>query len=520
MIPLIQRLVDLLTALQLGPRTFPDALRDLLRAVAAAGIQDNPAAAIPPPGDWPGEALEALEHGAAEAARLNAAGLTLHIEVEPLPVGLAVGHATDRPLRAYGPFVDREGRLLRFTAFESPALLTVVVRTFVAPDETVLMIPFESAPDAGDDRRWTLPAGSVWIRSRFLVAGAPEFTGLRITSGTLTFTGPIAREPTRVIAMDASPWTLSAEPETADATADGSDAAALTITGPSRLTVHSTAPPEVSGDIAVSGFGTDLHATGTGAPPFISDRLCRFPLTTAEASWTIDGNRSDTAQFTGTASVGNVEWALPVSPLGPGAIAAAPHGGSLHLTLSGDLKSRCSGLTGPPFTWFVSTLTLNAQRVVLNGLQVMPGGRGDIDVWSSASSSFVFAQAPLRGLLFRSERDGEDAAAILGGRQRNLWDVPRRADDVPFPFEGDIETFGLVRYAEGHLLTSLAATEPPPGSGGVALENLYLVVRAPRRCALVAAFEPAALNTPAGLSYLFHDARCALQGEQAQRRRR
>lgn len=516
MVPLIQRLVDLLRALQLGPRTFPDAIRDLLRALAAQGIQEDAAQAVVPGGqEWPGEALEALEHGAEEAARLNAAGLRLHLEVETLPLAKPGGHPTDRPATSYGPFVDsRTGHLLRFTAFESPALLTIIVRSFVSPDETVLLIPAESTPDTADLHRWTLPAGSVWIRSRFLVAGADNYTGLRIAGGTLEFAGndAMARNPIQVFAPPSAPWTLSVVPEPADAPAAGSDGSTIAVTLPDRLVVHASGPAEVTGVVALSGFGSNITCDVAAGPPTIAADLCLFPLTARDENWTIAGNRSAAAQFDGGARITSPSWALPISPIGPLSIQVAPHGGSLAFGLSGDVKSTFAGLTGQPFTWFVSAMTANACRVEINGFQVTPGGRGDVELWSKARSTFTFAQLPLQRLLFRSARDGDDAVAVLGGHHRNQWDLPQQSDGTPFPFEGAIDTFGIIAFPEGMVLTCVSKGDGVALSrtAGLALENLYVVVHPPKRCGMVVAFVPEDATGAAGIAVFALDARFAL----------
>jgi hypothetical protein len=433
------------------------------------------------------------------------------MELEALPLANPSGQLTDRPTTLFGPFVDRAGRLLRFVAFECPAQLSVVVQPLVSSDETVLMIPFGAEPDPANAQSWTLPAGTVWIRARFLAAGAAGFAGLRIASGTLQFTGVVAHDQSRIFLQGlASSWTLSVEPEQPDAPAPGSDAAAVALTLPARLIVRSGAPAEVSGPGTLSGFGSDLTFAPIPAPPSFAGGFCSFPLTPAEPSWTIAQNRSESAQVSGTAQISSSAWALPVSNLGPGALTEAPHGGSFVVRLNGVLRSTFAGQGGQAFTWFASMLTVNARRVELDGLQVAPGGRGEIELWSKSTSSFVFAGEPIQRLLFRSERDGVDAAAIRGGRQRNHWDLPRQSDGLPFAFEGVIDTFGLIASADGFVLTCLASAEPPSQSTGLALENLYVVVRAPKRCALVAAFIPESRTAPAGLSFLFFDACFAL----------
>jgi hypothetical protein len=101
------RLVELLTNLRLGPRTGPDAVRDLLRILATDAIQDDPAnATVPAPNTIPPEVLEALEYGAAEAARLAADGLRLRVDVKWLPLPAPSGRLFDRPTMRIGPFLD------------------------------------------------------------------------------------------------------------------------------------------------------------------------------------------------------------------------------------------------------------------------------------------------------------------------------------------------------------------------------------------------------------------------------
>ena len=235
----------------------------------------------------------------------------------------------DRPTVVIGPFLDWDGQLIRFACFESPArALTVVIRSFVAPDELVLQVPIESTPGANDLHAWTLAAGTVWIRTRFLVAGAEHFAGLRIASGTLTFAGvePISREHESIIAPLAAAWTLTIVPEAAVATA-GSDAAALTIGPPEQIVVGVDRPPVVIGTVRVSGFGSERACEPGAGAAIVQDGLCLLPLTAPPDPWTIDGNRSTLAQFSGNAQVASAGWALPVAPLGPGALPDAPHAG-------------------------------------------------------------------------------------------------------------------------------------------------------------------------------------------------
>jgi hypothetical protein len=511
-VPLLQRLLELLKALQPGPRTSPDALRDLMRALAARAIQEDPAQGVIPPGDWPPEVVDAIEEGARQAATLNAAGIRLQIELEDLPIGTPAGGVTDRRSAAFGPFVDTTtGRVLRFSTYESRELLAVIRRPGIAPPEILLLIPLDSTADDATNQTWTLPPGSVWIRTRLLAAGAPDFAGVRISGGTLRLTGAVTRTGNQLFLTDLAPWTLSVDPEQPRAAvATASDSDRLTIVLPSTLVVHAAAPTEVGGDASLSGFGSGLTFTPDATPPSVSGGLLCFPLTPADTAWSIQQNLSPTVQFAGDAQPASAQWALPMSGLGVGSITEAPHGGSLVVRLNGEVRGAVAGQAGPRFTWFASTLTANALRLDFDGLQVAPGGRDAIDLWTKTSSTFVFAQQPVARAIFRSEAGGEDAVAILGGMQRNRWDLPRQADGVPFGFEGRIDVFGLLAYETGFVLTCLATSDPEPDTAGLALENLYFVVRQPRRCALAAALTPDLDTAPSGISILFFDTDFAL----------
>jgi hypothetical protein len=509
-VPLLQRLLDLLNDLRPGPRTASTALRDLLRALAAEAIQADPAASSLPPGDWPAEIVDAIQEGDTRAAALNSERVLLHVEGEELPLSTPAGWVTDAPSASIGPFVDRNGRLVRFTEHLSPTLLPVVVRIpGDVLEHTALMIPRDSKPEERDDQIWVLPRGTVWMWSGYMALAAQGFTGLRISGGRLHFTGSVIREEERIVLTDHLPWSLAVAPEPAASEPTGSDAHAVTVSLPERLTVHAEGPPEVLGGASLSGFGSNLTLTRSTEPAFATGQLVCLPLAASEGLWTIDGNRSTAAQFSGKAQVESPVWAFPQTA-SLSDISRAPHGGSLVMRLSGQIDSRFAGQGGAPFKWFVSTLTANGQRLQLEGLQVLPGGRDDVEVWSKSRSSFTFSQQAIQRLYFRSERDGDDAVAILGGLQRNFWDAPRRSDGQRFGFEGRIDVIGLIASASGFVLSSRASADRTDERVGLALENLYVVVGAPRRCAMVCAFVPEENAAPDGLALLFFDSRLSL----------
>lgn len=495
-IALIDRLVALLAELRRTDRTPADALAGLLRTIAASVIQHDATQARIPPGDWPREVVEAITSGARLADELAARKTAVRVETEVLPLGTPAARLTDRPVGIFGPFSNPVGQALRFLAFESAPLMSVVFRPAGAPpqaSELWLRIPAGATPDDPLSQAWTLPAGTVWIRSRFVDAHTPGFTGLRIAGGALRIVGAVARENGTIVLSRGVQWTLDVEPERpAPATTTHSDGDAAAIQLPRHFVVQSAAPPALNGRPSVSGFGSDLVFTTDGAAPFFDGTQICFPLGMADPRWTITGNRSDLVHLAGAARIMSPSWALPVEPSGAAPVHDAPHGGSLTMRVGDVVDGTVAGQAGPPFRWHDSILTFNDLCIELDGRQVMPGGRYDrVELWEGATTSFHFTQRPLTRLLFRSERRGHgDAIAVSGGHCHTRWDLPRHADGRPAPFEGGIDLFGLIATDRGLLLTCAAARPSPDDTAGLALENLYVVVRPARRLAIVAAYDP------------------------------
>ena len=101
------------------------------------------------------------------------------------------------------------------------------------------------------------------------------------------------------------------------------------------------------------------------------------------------------------------------------------------------LSSVLTGQGGGVSRWFDATLTVNARQLEIDGVQCDSLARYDLELWSRVTTTCRFAQQILQRLLFGSNRDGRDAAAIIGGGElRNRWYVLCRADGQPFGFAG------------------------------------------------------------------------------------
>lgn len=414
----------------------------------------------------------------------------------------------DLPTQVFGPFVDADGSLVQFAVFERGRFLTVQL-TLPAPfplvTETLMLLPAESSSNDGN-LTFSIPAGTVWLRARFVVGNTPGYMGLRVRKGTLKIDRAAQpRLDNSIGIMDSSRWSLTLEPEQPpEPDGNGSDANGIAVRLPERFDVLSSGGAQVSGSIGISGFGIDLEFPDTlGAPSADADAIT-FPYDTGDAQWSIDGNLSTAAQFTGECRVVATAWTLPLNKLPLNTFGEAVHGGSLKIRLREGLESRMRGAAGS-FTWFGTVLTANGSGVSLDALQAACSARSELDLWTPAHTDAVFSKQSLEGLFFQSLRDGRDIALVRGGQLRNRWDLPLTAANKPFSYEGEIDLFGVIAEPTGLWRVACAATQLPGNdSHGVALENLYLMVRAPRRLAFTGDYDGVSLISD-GIAVFFFD---------------
>ena len=380
---LAKRLIEMADSLQPAIGTPPEAVAALLRAEAASAIQQDPSQAILST-DFPPLIAAAIRKGQKDANKLNALGVQSSLILRDLS---EVTGFPQQALEKFGPFVERSGRLLEFASIVSGKFLSVHLRlpTAPLPLETWLLLPIDSSATSADNRTWKLVAGTVWIRSRYLVHGAPGFTGLRIAAGTLEFDRPVEVHSGRILAPNLTLWTLSVEPEPpASADATGSDSEAATVILPAKLEVRSNAGAQISGHAAISGFGDELHFSPAGSPGFDGQQV-RFPLAAAEAKWTIAKNRSRCAQFSGESSPSSPRWTLHVSTAAENELGEASHGGSLEISLAGPIAAATPQEENGPANCFVNTLTANAIGIDFVSQQPECKARYDFGLWGKAS---------------------------------------------------------------------------------------------------------------------------------------
>jgi hypothetical protein len=498
---LIPQLIDILKRIEPAAGADAESLRGLLRNFAAEVIQSDPSQGVILPGDIPlgdlgPRLVEAIQAGIEFVAVLDKTSTLLHVFEEELPHGTpAIGDSPEQASETFGPFVERGGTLIRLKAFRSGAFLRVLVHNPpgipIGPNELQILIPAASTPDAPDLLNWTLAPGTVWIASRFLVKGTTDFTGLRIKGGTMRLGGASRTDAVNIqLPPGQSFWSLSLEPEATPPSGAGSDADALALTLPTRLDVSSPAPPVVSGAPILSGFGSDIHFTMSGAPHTAASQIL-FPMQAAEPTWSITGNASGLATFSGESAVASADYALTISTTGPDFLAEAAHGGSLVVRLGTPFSSSFAAQQGGVSNWLQTTLTANALQLELHSGDADSAAAYDLDLWNTSHSAVRFAGQSLSGLVFRSERGAGDTVVVLGGAIRNQWDLPCGANGQPFPFEGRTDSFGLFSNAAGTWVAVSATASVLDSLNGLTLENLHLVVKSPRKLFALAPFDTA-----------------------------
>jgi hypothetical protein len=514
----VNRILELLLAhtgrLETPSSVPADALTSLRRIFAASLIQQIPGALPIVPDAAVDPAInEAATAGAALAAERAQSGTHLRVVRDsyatPAPT-------PDRPTQVFGPFVEADGSLVRFAVFESSHFLTVHLSE-PAPSlgEVLMLLPAETITIPGiDSSTSVIPAGTVWIHARLLVRNALGYVGLRVKEGSLLITPPASTMPGGGFSVQKfAQWTLELEPEqpTPATDADGSDADALTVQLPTRLEVRSrgasTANATANGALAMTSFGADLEFANPVGGPIVEGGTVdaasiAFPYDADDAVWSIDGNRSAAAQFAGTGSVVSAAWSLPIRDAPPNTFGEAEHGGSLTFRLSDGLESRMLG-AGGAFRWFNTVLTANGQGVLLDALG-RSSARIELELWTHARTDAILAGQDLN-LLFSSKRGSPDVAVVRGGQIRNRWDLPLTAAGQPFPYEGALDLFAVFAEVTGLLrIVCLAMQQPEPRSHGIALENLYLLVRPPRKLGFSGDYDGAS-RVSNGTALLFFD---------------
>ncbi|HKA06405.1 MAG TPA: hypothetical protein VKD71_04050, partial [Gemmataceae bacterium] len=374
----------------------------------------------------------------------------------------AAGWAVERTL---GPFSDIAGRPYWF---DIRRILRQVKVTGGPGGTILLLIPLATFPEP--KANYSLPAGTVWIRSRLIAADAVDgaFSGLLIRGGVLKLSVP-ATVSAGVIVLDAATHIeIDLELEKPPVppsrlTGPGDDARASRVSLPTSMSIRATAAGtgtiSKAAPASVTAYGTTAALTFAASAAHYDAHLNRILVpykTDAHAFTAAAAVQSDLFQPAGSAPVASAFWAILslVPSGGPDQLGPADGIGGLALRLAPGLSANCSGLRSR-VAHHGSLIALGSTTLIIDP--------GHLAVTSAA----VNATAAMASLLLWDERD-----------------TPRRSSvDLTFPSPTPVLYFSASGANPGELLlfTSVSATahldRPVAADGGrLALESSQAIV--------------------------------------------
>jgi hypothetical protein len=380
----------------------------------------------------------------------------------------AAGRAIDSTI---GPFADAVGRPVWIDLFQIVVQTRLVRSPGAAP---FLTLPLPVLTISGDHFR--LPAGSVWIASQQIAPGAPlgSYTGLRIKSGTLTFSHSLAASGNEIVVPAAVTCTLALklDPGTVPSgSGPGEDARLADDDVPKTVTfVFSAAGAKITsvGKARVKVYGSIVKVEPTTDPPvYVADASRIFvPAKTDETSFTVADVRSDEFLPAGQAEISGTAWTLPVAVVSPASLGNAAGAGGLALILADGLTLKWKGQPTPtpagPVTLIVETGLITLIAMTVRSL----GAHETIRLWSKQPGEPPSSQIDLRWgaqfpLRFFSGASGAELLFVVGSIKGNF--------DRPVTVAGK-RVFvqskkALIFFIESPLLTGVvieALLDPPP----------------------------------------------------------
>ena len=372
-------------------------------------IHSQPPAAAPLTRSLPETVLNQLQNAVAASSQgLGAtAGDSFTIVRRTVPLAIpGVASLTpdaiagQTPDLTLGPFADPVGRPVWIDLFRIVRQVNLVR---IAGGTPFLSVPVSGLLIPGNNLR--LGAGSVWIASQSLAAGAPAggFTGLLIHGGSLRFSSPVAHSGLEIVvpATVACTLALDLNPGTpASGTGPGDDARASVANLPVKATfTFSSSGVAVSSvssaNARVYGSAVDFAiASGTATFDAVTAQIL-YPATTSESAFTIRDVRSNQFQPTGSADIDHVGWALPVAITSATSLGTASGAGSLAIFTKTGLTAAWTGQNNAlPIT--NAALVVSPGLITVVAVDVLGlGTRQTIPLWSAVPGGPITSQVTL-----------------------------------------------------------------------------------------------------------------------------
>jgi hypothetical protein len=337
------------------------------------------------------------------------------------------GRAIDSSL---GPFLDSVGRPVWIDLFQ----IVKQTRLVRSPGATpFLTLPLQDLTTTKN--HFTLPAGSVWIASQQIAAGAPagSYTGLLIKGGTLSFSNslPVAGGEIVVPAAVSCTLELTLDPGTAPSgTGPGEDARRSSADVPKSVTfVFSSSGAKITSvakaSLKVYGSTVKLEPT-TDPPVYVEDAARIFVVAkTTARTFAVNDVQSDELLPAGSAEIRVAAWTLFVAIVSPASLGNAAGAGGLALILNDGLTLRWKGQKAAAPAGRV-TLIVDTGLVTLLALKARSlGAHETIPLWSKRPGEPHSSQVDLRWparfpLRFFSGTSGVELLMVFGSLKANF----------------------------------------------------------------------------------------------------
>lgn len=477
-----------LEGIQTGPRATEGELQQALADVLAALDAGQSAKSMARPA--PGRMLRRADTDAPTPVVVRVRTSPTEL-VDPFTDESGTGM---RPAVVHGPFRNEGGDWVWIDTFLTSRVTRVYVHRVIGGPILLALLPIDlESPDR-------LAAGSLWLKAAALVPGRQpdEFVGMRITGGTVELEGVLSSAGSSVT-VDRR-WRLRVEPDLevpqsgpVSTSCPGTDAAQAVVSLPASAAFEFTPTGKAChfADAEATVYGSTIRLTRSQDPPRYEHtaRTIVVPGEPSESEFAFTDVRSDLWSVSGTATLGDCGWALPVSRLLPGGTVAGAEGvGALALgmvtPLQGDWQGLSAPLRFPAAMLYVQPGSISMQAT-LAGSEVTQRLR----LWEepgfpSRRSGIDFTADAQPGVLYEGRPGSEDVR--LRGRAVGHLDRPLAADGGRIPLTLPSGRLVLSRRAEGTGVTVVAddagaAADPPLA---VMLENALLTVRPPGRLEL------------------------------------
>jgi hypothetical protein len=416
----------------------------------------------------------------------------------------AGGWAVERTL---GPFVDAADRRYWFDIRR----ILRQVQVIGAPGGVVLAV----IPHAGvvsPATRYTLPKGTVWIRSKLIAADAPEgaFTGLLISGGALKLSAASTIDTGRIVVGSAAQFELSLKLQpsagpSSPASGPGADARACNVALPATVNLRGAAAGTgeitAAADGSLTAYGTTAALTFAGEPAHYESTSHRIlvPYTTTASAFSAAAVQSNLFQPGGNAPISAAFWALSTAiPLGgPTQLGPAQGIGGLGLHLAPGLSAQWSGLgqrlaqTGPPASLGVclllvdpGILTVSAATADVTAAQASLLLWDERDTTRRSSVDLTFPTPVPTTYISTAAPTPAELLLLDDVTATTHLDRPVAADGGRLAMQSSSATVAYVELAGATTVFVLApipypANGPAPSPTTIALRNLFLKTTAP-----------------------------------------